>query len=265
MSSCKTPCVLGILLVSFCLLSPAFAGDVLPQFTVSYFNGPCPDGWDNAPLSSAVGRTLLPTPRGGGAGGFVGEALGSQEQPSHAHAEASGSISSPAKEFILIDGCCNDSLGHSGTHSMHGSADTGHSGIPYIQYNACIKQAAPSAGDVPSGLLTFSLVPCAGDFSAFNAAAGRYVVGLNPNGQPVATFGGPNLKPSEIRTHTHTMNGTMDFPEHDIAGGSGCCAHDYAASGKHGFTGTTEVDTSHSKYDSAVQAPYYTVFLCEAK
>lgn len=242
----------------------ATEADAMPMLSIAYFNTTCPAGWSNTNLASAAGRTLLPTPLGGGAGGFIGEPLSSQETPSHKHARAEGSITSPAKEFILIDGCCNDSLGHSGTHGMTGSADTGHSGFPYIQYNACLKTGDPISGQVPSGLMAFSLVPCASPFKPYNAAAGRYVVGLNPSGQPAATFGGSNLQPSEIRTHTHTMNGTMSFPEHDIAGGSGCCAHNYAASGKHDFTGATVVDAPASKYDSAVQAPYYTAYLCEA-
>lgn len=246
------------------IISTATAEDVMPTFTVSYFDGPCPEGWDNTSLASASGRTLLPTPRGGGAGGFVGDALGSQQAPSHAHAKASGSITSPAKEFVLIDGCCNDNMGHSGTHSMTGSADTAESGLPYIQYNACLKTAPPKTGSMPAGLLTFSIMQCAGDYIPFNSAAGRYIVGLNPNGQPAATFGGANLQPSEIRTHTHDMSGTMNFPEKDVAGASGCCAHDYAGSGKVGFSGTSEVDTSVSKYDAAVQAPYYTAFFCQA-
>lgn len=257
---------LGFVMLSCCSVftSAAWATDAMPSLSIAYFNGPCPDGWDNTSLASAAGRTLLPTPRGGGAGGFIGDALSSQEAPSHAHATASGSIDSPSKEFILIDGCCNDSLGHSGTHGMSGSATTGPSGFPYIQYNACLKSAQPSTGTIPSGLLTFSLVPCSGNFTAYNAASGRYIVGLNPNGQPAATFGGPNLQPSEVRTHTHTMGGSLNFPGHNIAGGSGCCAHDYAASGSVGFTGSTGVNTGASKYDAAVQAPYYTAFICQA-
>ncbi|MDJ0629689.1 MAG: hypothetical protein QNJ44_15635 [Rhodobacter sp.] len=242
----------------------ALAQDALPMFSIAYFDGPCPDGWDNTALASAVGRTLLPTPRGGGAGGFIGEALTSQQAPEHTHATASGSIDSPAKEFVLIDGCCNDSLGHSGTHSMSGSAAKHESGLPYIQYNACLKSDPPS-GSLPSGILTFSLVQCSGSFTPYNAASGRYIVGLNPNGQPAATFGGPNLQPSEIRTHTHDMAGTMSFNSHNIAGASGCCAHDYAASGNINFTGTTQVNPTKGKYDSAVQAPYYTAFMCQSQ
>ncbi|MEM9558020.1 MAG: hypothetical protein AAGC60_27430 [Acidobacteriota bacterium] len=257
--------LLAFVLTTMALAVPmALAEDAMPAFTIAYFNGPCPDGWENAPLASASGRTLLPTPRGGGAGGFIGEPLQSQQAPAHEHGMASGSITSPAQEFVLIDGCCNNSLGHSGTHDMYGSADTGHSGLPYIQYNACLKNAVPPAGSVPPpGLLAFSLLECALPSTPYNAASGRYIVGLNPGGQPAATFGGPNLQPSETRTHSHTMDGTIDFPQHEIAGGSGCCAHDYAASGEVGFSGNTEVDPLISKYDSAVQAPYYTAFFCQ--
>jgi len=247
------------------IVSTAFADDPMPNLSIAYFEEDCPEGWSNTALASASGRTLLPTPRGGGSGGFIGDALSSQEAPTHIHAEATGSVNSPSKQFILIAGCCNNSLGKSGTHGMTGSTETAESDLPYIQYNACLKNAPASAGTIPPGLLTFSLVQCATPFSDYNAASGRYIVGLNPNGQPAATFGGANLQPSEIRTHSHDMGGSMSFSKHDIAGGSGCCASGYAASGSHSFTGNTKVDTDASKYDSAVQAPYYTAFLCQAR
>jgi hypothetical protein len=260
----RTSLSLIALLLLTCYLAPAArAADPMPTFTVAYFNGACPAGWTEQSLASAVGRILLPTPRGGGASGFVGDALASQEEGSHAHGKATGSITSAAKEFVLIGGCCNGSLGHSGTYSMNGSAKTGHSGLPYLQLMACVKTDPPSTGSIPADILVFSIVPCAAPFTPYNAAAGRFVVGLNPNGQPAATFGGANLQPSEVRTHSHTMNGSMSFPQHDIAGASGCCAHNYAQSGSVGFTGNTVVDTSVGPFDSAVQAPYYTLFLCE--
>lgn len=256
---------LALFLVSGSVATVALAQDPLPSLTIAYFNGACPPGWDNLSLADARGRTLLPTPRGGGAGGFRGEPLNSQQEPRHRHAKATGSINSPAKSFVLIDGCCTD-LGRSGTYSMEGSTETAGGGPPYIQYNACLKLGSPSGGGtVPSGLMTFSLLPCSGIFSEYTAASGRYIVGLNPNGQPAATFGGPNLQPSEVRTHSHAMNGSMSFPEKDIAGAQGCCAHNYAASGSVGFSGSTQVDTQSSQYDSAVQAPYYTAFFCEVR
>ncbi|KEQ17932.1 hypothetical protein [Endozoicomonas numazuensis] len=44
------------------LVSPVlFAGDALPTFTISFFNGACPEGWNNTSLSSANGRFLIPS------------------------------------------------------------------------------------------------------------------------------------------------------------------------------------------------------------
>jgi hypothetical protein len=256
--------LLALLLISGSVATAALAEDPMPTFTVAYFDGPCPAGWDSTSLAPAAGRTLLPTPRGGGAGGFIGQALTSQQVPTHKHAKATGSITTSGVQFVLVDGCCNNSLGSSGTFSMQGTTETAGGGPPYIQYNVCMKVAPLGAGTAPRGLLTFSILPCSGSYTEYTAASGRYIVGLNPNGQPAATFGGPNLQPSELRTHTHTMNGSMSFPGHQIAGASGCCAKNYAPSGSFAFTGSTVVDTQSSPYDSAVQAPYYTVFFCQA-
>lgn len=244
-------------------VSPAMAADGMPQFTIAYFNGSCPDGWDNTSLASANGRFLIPTILGGGSGAFSGEALASQQQPTHQHAKATGTIATSSKEYVLIGGCCNDSLGDSGTYTMAGSAKTASSGLPYIQYNACMKKDAPAdSAKVPAGVTTFNLFPaCPTGWNPVNSAAGRYIVGLPANGAPSATFGGKALAPGENRTHTHAMNGTMDFPSHNIAGASGCCAHGYAGSGNTGFSGNTTPDDSTS-YDSATQAPYYTATFC---
>ncbi len=247
-------------------MAPALslAADALPANTISYFNGPCPAGWTNSTLSAASGRFLIPSMHGGGIFSFIGEALTSQQAPAHAHADATGNMDSPAKEFILVDGCCNRSLGHSGSHGMSGSAKNSHSGLPYIQYNACMKTAAPSGEHtVPSGVSTFFMSPaCSTGWTLQSSAAGRYIVGLPDNGVPGATFGGKALTPGDIRTHGHSMGGTLDLPKHEIVGGSGCCAHNYAASGKTKFNGSTVVDTNANKYDSATQAPYFTLTFC---
>ncbi len=250
-------------LVAMVVTSPFVVADALPQFTIAYFNGSCPDGWDNTSLASANGRFLIPTMIGGGVGGFSGEALPSQQQPAHDHAKATGSIATSSKEYVLIGGCCNDSLGNAGTYTMSGSTKTSSAGLPYIQYNACMKQKAPDPKtSVPSGVTTFHLFPsCPGGWNPVNSAAGRYIVGLPANGAPSATFGGKALAPSENRTHSHSMSGTMNFPSHNIAGASGCCAHGYAGSGNTGFTGNTETDTTQA-YDSVTQAPYYTATFC---
>jgi len=241
-----------------------FAADAMPQFSVSYFAGDCPDGW--ASLDGANGRFLMPTMLGGGSGAFSGEALASQGKPAHVHNTANGTVSITDRSFVLIGGCCNDNLAHSGTHSMTGSADSASSGLPYIQYRACTKTAAPSNETVPSQVMAFNILPqCPQGWSIANAAAGRYIVGLPANGAPSATFGGKALEPSEIRTHIHSMNGTIDLASHGIAGGSGCCAGGYASAGNANFTGATKPNTQDGKkkYDSAVQAPYYTGTFCQ--
>lgn len=252
-----------IALTALVCTSSVLAADALPEFTIAYFSGSCPDGWDNTSLASANGRFLIPTMRGGGVGAFSGQALNSQQQPTHDHAKATGSITTSSKEYVLIGGCCNDSLGDSGTYTMSGSTESSSSALPYIQYNACMKQKAPDPKTtVPSGVTTFHLMPtCPDGWSPVNSAAGRYIDGLPANGAPSASFGGKALTPGENRTHSHSMNGKMNLPSHNIAGASGCCAHGYAGSGNTGFSGNTETDSANA-YDSVTQAPYYTATFC---
>lgn len=253
------------LMASMALLTATsvLAADALPQFTVAYFNGACPAGWDSANLASANGRFLAPTMPGGGAGSYGGQALASQQPPVHKHAKATGSVTTSSKEYILVGGCCNNTPGDSGTYTMTGSAASAESALPYIQFNACMKQENPGPMmEVPKGLATFNLMPsCPKGWSPFNSAAGRYIVGLPANGVPGAAFGGRALTAGENRTHSHSMNGVINFPTNGIAGGSGCCAHGYAGSGNTNFSGNTEADIT-VPYDSAVQAPYYTATFC---
>ncbi len=251
-------------LAALTLSSSAMATDALPQFTIAYFNGSCPDGWDSASVASANGRFLIPSMSGGGVGTFAGKALASQQQPTHLHSTATGSITTSSKEYVLIGGCCNDNLGNAGTYTMSGSATSSSAALPYIQYNVCMKGAvADPATTTPSGVTTFYTLPmCPDGWSAVNSAAGRYPVGLPANGAPSATFGGPTLRAGEVRTHSHSMNGTMSLPEHDIAGASGCCASGYAGSGNTGFSGNT-VPNADDLNDSAAQAPYWTATFCK--
>ena len=243
--------------------SPALASDALPQFTIAYFNGSCPEGWDNSSLGDADGRFLVPTMPGGGVGSFAGKVLASQQEPTHEHRKASGSISTSSKQFILVGGCCNNSLASAGTHAMTGAAAPASDNLPYIQYNVCMKLTLPvTTAEVPTGLSTFYMLPtCPRGWNTVNAAAGRYIVGLHTTGIPGATYGGKPLAPGETRVHSHAMDGTMNLAAHKIAGASGCCAKNYAGSGDVNFTGKTEVDGT-SAYDSVAQAPYYTGTFC---
>jgi hypothetical protein len=242
------------------------ASDALPFLTVSYFNGSCPDGWE--PMTAAKGRFLVPSMQGGGVGAFEGEALAVGETPEHKHTKAEAKVELISRSFILVAGGPNHSLAHSGTESMSGSAKKASGGLPYIQYMVCLKTDNDTAGSVPEGVMTFRGEPtCADGWGENYAAKGRYIAGLPESGSPGATFGGPPLTPSEIRTHTHEIDGDIKFPEHDIAGGSGCCAEGYAGSGTRPIhDGRTVVNASKKhKNDSAVQAPYYTAPLCRKK
>lgn len=256
------------MLAPFMLLAAtaALAADALPLFTVAYFNGSCPAGWSNTGLGAASGRFIVPTMPGGGVGSFSGTALSALQAPTHEHRLAVGSITVSSKRFILIDGCCNESLGSSGVHTMSGSASPAPENLPYVQYNVCMKQAAPEPGTiVPAGVTTFHVLPsCPEGWDTVAGAAGRYIVGLHSTGLPAATYGGKPLTPGEVRTHGHTMNGSIDLPRHNIAGASGCCANNYAGSGATAFTGNTVVDAKTTD-DSAVQAPYYTATFCRKR
>lgn len=244
--------------------SATLAADGMPQFTVAYFNGSCPEGWTSAELGAASGRSLVPTMPGGGAGGTAGEALTNGLAPTHEHHTASATVATGSTRYVLVGGGGNGSLGNADTYPMTGSAPKLADNLPYVQYNVCMKLVAPApANPVPEGVATFHTLPfCPAGWNNYTAAAGRYLVGLPAGGTAGATFGGKPLTPGELRTHGHDVSGQIDFPRHNIAGAAGCCAGGYAASGLTAFTGKTGVDTKAAANDSAVQAPYFTATFC---
>jgi hypothetical protein len=254
--------VVGLLLAGVAA-NAAIAADSMPFLTEAYFAGPCPEGW--VYIDGAKGRFLVPSPLGAGSGSFAGEALDGTKAPSHSYSKMTGSIDLPSKNFILIGGCCNDNLGDSGNYPISGNTDRVTDNLPYIQYSACLKSAQPDATAVPSGVLSFTALPnCAQGWTEETAVRGRYIIGLPDNGTAYFAFGGDPLAPSEVRTNSLPVVGNIQFNGHDIAGGSGCCASGYAASGSFAINGGKTVpnqDSSHP-YDSAVQAPYYTATMC---
>jgi hypothetical protein len=243
----------------------AQAADNMPFMSLAYFTGACPDGWTG--LSGAKGRTLLPSPLGGGVGTMAdaNDPLSPGQAPEHTHHKATGQVSTSSKEFVLVGSGPNHSPGKAGTYPMSGSTKSARSNLPYIQYNVCLKTAQPSGeGTIPDGVMSFQNMPmCPSGWQEYSAAKGRHIVALPKDGQPAASFGGKALAPGELRTHTHDIEGTISFPSHNIAGASGCCAHGYAGADTqriHG--GSTQDDTSEHKHDSAVLLPYYTATLC---
>ncbi|HUI98092.1 MAG TPA: hypothetical protein VLX44_20205 [Xanthobacteraceae bacterium] len=241
----------------------AIAADSMPFLTEAYFSGPCPEGWGY--LDGAKGRFLVPSPLGAGSGAFAGAALDGINPPTHTYSKIIGSIYLPSKEFILIDGRCNNNLGDANNYPIFGNTEPVKDNLPYIQYSACIKSAQPDQTAVPAGVLTYSALPtCPAGWTEETAVRGRYIIGLPDNGTPYFSFGGDPLAPSEVRTNSLPVNGNISFGGHAIAGGSGCCASGYAASGSFAINGgrtDPNPDDAHP-YDSAVQAPYYTGTMC---
>jgi hypothetical protein len=242
----------------------AAAGDAMPFLTAAYFAKSCPTGWTELP--QAKGRFIVPSPQGAGTGGFVGTALdGSTSAPQHEHQKAEASITLVARNFVLIGGCCNERLGRSGAYTMQGSASKAPASLPNIQYVACMKTDTSVSGSVPADVMAFSMAGayCADGWREESAAKGRYIVGLPDNGTAYASFGGAPLRSGELRTHTHEVSSSLQFPESQIAGASGCCAENYASSGSADFSGATvpDPDADHPD-DSAASAPYFTATLC---
>ena len=251
------------LLLAAGAVNAAIAGDSMPFLTEAYFAGACPDGW--AYLDGAKGRFLLPAPLGAGSGAFAGAALDGINPPTTSYSKITGKIDLPSKNFVLISGCCNGSLGDAGNYSISGYTDRVTGNLPYIQYSACLKSAQPDQTAVPPGVLAFSALPqCSKDWTEETAVRGRYIIGLPDNGTPYFSFGGDPLAPNEVRTNSLPVNGNIKFDGHDIAGASGCCAGGYAASGSFATNGGTTVPNPDdgNPYDSAVQAPYYTGTVC---
>lgn len=200
---------------------------------------------------------------GGGVARVAGRVIDPGVDAGHAHAKATGTLTTGSTRFILIGGCCNQSLGQADTYTLSGSTAQAADEMPYVQYNVCVKTSyTVAARAVPAGVTAFQQLPaCPSGWTEVNRALGRYIVGLAPTGLPGATWGGKPLEAGEVRRHQHAMNGAINLPRHNIAGASGCCASGYAGSGAVSFTGNTVVDTA-SADDGAVQAPYYTATFC---
>ncbi len=233
----------------------------MPFFTQAYFAGTCPEGWTS--VDGAKGRFVVPAPLGAGVGGFAGDALDGKKPPAHRHQRINGKINLPSKNFVLIGGCCNGSLGDSGDYAVSGASEEASGDLPYAQYGLCIKTSNGDGSAIPSGLMTFmAQTMCPTSWEVENSVAGRYIVALPDNGTPYYQFGGKPLDPSEVRSHVHGVQGKIPFSGHDIAGASGCCASGYASKGDFNIVDTKTAPVAGQPSDSAVQAPYYTALMC---
>lgn len=249
----------SVALLGFLLLSGPAASqtqDALPFGSISFFDlQSCPSGWQA--LTIGAGRLFIGVPPSFGISGQVNEPLTSQEHPNHNHGMSS-SINVDGTSYALVDGCCNPDLGSAGNHGFSGSVESESTGLPYIQYLACLKSTSPPAvsDTIPPGLLMyFGVSTCPQGWSEALTHEGRFLVSLPPGGSAGASFGGESLGDLEDRTHTHAFSGNVSTSSQQIAGASGCCADGYAKNGTYGYSGTTDSGSSG--------LPYIQFLVCE--
>jgi len=227
----------------------ATSDDGLPTGAISFFNlTACPAGW--APSTDSYGRFTVAVPATEGIALQVGNPLSNQANPTHEHSFAS-SIKVSSAEYVLIGGCCNHDLASDGTKNFSGDTDFSTTGLPYIQYLACEKTAAPepTAPEAPQGtLMYFGEISCPAGWSEAITLEKRFLVGLPDGGQLGAAFGGPPLAAQEQRIHSHSFSGSVSTSSQDIAGASGCCAHGYGKNGSYPYHGTSGGASSEMPY-----------------
>lgn len=247
-------------------LNLAAAEDALPAQSVAFFNlSACPEGW--TPFSRADGRLVASLMPGGGNGALVGDTpLSDLENRTHQH-KLTASFTTTKKSYVLIGGCCNESLGNAGTYSFTGTTEPASSNLPYTQLLMCQKLELPPEGSEspPSGMLIYSGgFDCPPGYTNNQVLQGRFMIGLPKSGSPGVSFGGPPLKTGQQNTHKHTIDGTVSMPSHDIAGAGGCCADGYAGSDNVTASGATDDFIPGAELSEAVDLPYIELLQCEA-
>jgi len=107
-----------------------------PRGLLLFFPGGCPTGWSRAGLTG--GRYLIALPRGGSAGIFGGNPLGTGERREHSHA-VTGSVSTTSHGIALASGCCANGYAQNGTYQWMTTTGGATAGLPYIQLLQCQK------------------------------------------------------------------------------------------------------------------------------
>lgn len=230
--------------------------DALPAGAISFFNrAACPTGW--TPFAEAAGRVLLPTVGADAPLVTVGEPLADAEERMHGHG-VSAEVDLNSVSYAGVAGEANHGVAQAQKVSIAGAAEKASSGLPYVQLLVCKKLAGKrlETTQIPRGLQMFwNGAQCPEGFSQPAATQGRMLVGL-PDGAPAGlSFGGTSLKSEEVRTHQHTVNGTLATTSHGIALASGCCADGYAQQADYPFSGSSD--------GVAVDMPTITLLQCE--
>lgn len=215
-------------------------GDGLPTHAVGWFAlQECPLGWTS--MEEAVGRTMLPTPRGGSMAIPVFDPLKLGEAPKHAHA-AKTKVDVATQSFAAVGGG-NDGHASAGSLDVDVALDDASGDLPLVHLLACEKLAiaAPWAAPLPTGMTSFFRTPtCPSGWVTVPDAPGRFIVGLPDKGEPSAVFGGTPLDDQEKRGHTHAVTGSLVTSPNGVALLSGCCADGFAKNGSYPFSVTTD-------------------------
>lgn len=220
--------------------------DSLPFQAVSFFKTQsCPDGWEL--FTEAKGRFLVPRMQGGTLGAQVVSQAWLDGPTQHSHAVET-TVTLPTVSFIAAKHfmTTNRSLARAGQYTLGGNTsavlkegDKDWTPVPYVELLACTKTRSnrPRA-PLPSGMVVFSGADhCADGWKATLTTSGRFLVGLPKGGEPGAAFGGEPLSAEEDRQHSHSVSGTFTLSPHNVAVGTGCCAHNYAQSGRFTYHG----------------------------
>lgn len=224
---------------------------IAPGMLAFYESADCPEGW--SPYAEASGRALVGAHDGDGVGTTVGAALTDHVPAPHTHA-VSGTAVVGSAGLSGVAGCCTDSPGTHGSYDLVGEGDARDSRQPTIALQVCMKDGdtgfSPAEDEFPTGTAAFFVRPaCPDGWTLIEQGKGRLAVGLTMFGDPLETVGSP-LADGEERTHGHAVAGSVDLPVASIAGASG--GTQFAASGAHAFSGTSDDGTSGLPYVQAL-------------
>jgi len=253
--------------------------DTLPQNSLTFFNGNCPDGWGF--WEPGVGRFLVPavddTNRP-----IVGDPLsaGVGVVPQHSHPTGTATVYLKGGIDILRSTGGSKKFMNYDPPPRVGpfSAKAAASDVPYVYANICYKTKAPDNPNqnLPIEMNIFNTTTsCPEGWSSQSVsgeARGRYLVGgpLDaPSGRSYGgPFGGPPLTVDdegngEVRTHPHFVAGTVTLPSTYIiaATQSGL---DEVLPGSAQVIGSVAADPAQpvSPANSAANTPYAMATFC---
>jgi len=215
--------------------------DSLPTGSVMFFQSSvCPGGWE--PYLDGAGRAVAVAANATLIGYRIGSQLGDREVRGHTH-NYSGSFVLGSVSYVGVVGGANTGTSAAGEVRYDAQSSMDPSGLPYVQLLVCRKTGPvlPQSQALPSGLMIFTTeAACPTGFSQPVSTRGRVMVGLAPNAQDGASFGGTPLGPDTPALHTHPTTAVLTTAGHGIALASGCCGSGYARNDTYRVMGRTD-------------------------